>query len=63
MGAQVFTKKVSGKIARLYDMTQSTAITGSVTCSGVGTDTFTVTVYAGGYPGEASSIVSCMAEY
>lgn len=51
--AQVYTQKLKSKIVRLLDVNHSPPLGGTISYSGIGTDTLVITVQAGGYPGSA----------
>lgn len=51
--AQVYTQKLKSKIVRILDVDHSPPLGGTVSYSGIGTDTLVITVRAGGYPGTA----------
>ena len=60
---QVFTQKVRSKIVQIFDVKRSPEFGGTVRYEGIGTDTLTVTVITGGYPGTALANFSAQVMY
>lgn len=60
---QVFTQKVRSKIVRIFDVSHSDNFAATVRYEGIGTDTLTITVLAGGYSGTALASFSVQVMY
>jgi len=60
---QVFTQKARSRIVQIFDVKRNPEFGGTVSYQGIGTDTLTVTVITGGYPGSTLADFSAQVMY